>query len=477
MVQFAPIQTYQGPQLDILGGIQKGQEIRATSEERGRKQEVRDILGKFSDPREREEALMSAGHTDAAQAVRKGRATQQTMDIQQAEEGRAEAEQAMADQENRTAITGRMAKMMAKSVEGVEDPEQRKEIWKMMLPGVESAIAEAGGVPKTMENIPWAALGEYSEEGLDALSRIGAMSDAIIGMKPGEDKRPTSIQEFEYGEEHPDFAKAQEEGAAYASRPAAAIQVADSLKEARESGDWRRYNELLGSQKMIDKSQELDEEGKIRLKEGVAEATKGLSFAEQTGKEEAELEHAYEIAEERSEGVAVGGATGAALNDYNDFVAAAPGLMKTGHELYKLAEIATYTGAGKGRDFFKRQFNVDVGSPAEARAEYGVKVKSEILPILKQTLGGNFSIEEGKWLLATLGDENLGPDEKQAQIKARMVGWGREGDRKAARAGLELPGTIDFKIYDDAPPFGIIEDGYMYVGGDPKNTDNWEVVE
>ena len=163
----------------------KGQEARTTLRTEQQQEKMRGILAQMTDPQERVDALMAAGMPEAAakiQAVEQNRKVMQRGDVEFSQE---QQDRSREEEENRLAVTGRVAKMMVSSLEGIEDPEQRAEVYKMLLPGAEAAIKEAGGVPRSMESLPWAALEEYSEEGVDALERIGTLSDAILGMKPG----------------------------------------------------------------------------------------------------------------------------------------------------------------------------------------------------------------------------------------------------------------------------------------------------
>ena len=105
-------------------------------------------------------------------------------------------------------------------------------------------------------------------------------------------------------------------------------------------------------------------------------------------------------------------------NDLAEFEANLPRLQEVVEELGALADIATYTEVGLGVDALKRQAGMDVGKGAIARKEYISKVDNEILPLLRQTFGAQFTVEEGKALKATLGDPNASPEEKKAVLKS-----------------------------------------------------------
>jgi len=62
-----------------------------------------------------------------------------------------------------------------------------------------------------------------------------------------------------------------------------------------------------------------------------------------------------------------------------------------------------------------------------------------ILPTLKATFGAQFTVKEGEWLLATLGDANLSPPEKKAALDARVQGWINMAEILARRADQPEP--------------------------------------
>lgn len=63
---------------------------------------------------------------------------------------------------------------------------------------------------------------------------------------------------------------------------------------------------------------------------------------------------------------------------------------------------------------------------AIARAQYTATIDNYILPLLKQTFGAAFTAVEGERLRATLGNEDLSPQEKQAALNAFISAAERE---------------------------------------------------
>lgn len=125
-----------------------------------------------------------------------------------------------------------------------------------------------------------------------------------------------------------------------------------------------------------------------------------------------------QIAGAKASGKETGQATGEATARLQDMEATMPRLEVVVSELSNLGKKATYTMAGQGADAVRRQFGMNVGEGAVARKEYLSKVDNEILPLLRQTFGAQFTQKEGESLKATLGDPNASPEEKDAVLKS-----------------------------------------------------------
>lgn len=124
-----------------------------------------------------------------------------------------------------------------------------------------------------------------------------------------------------------------------------------------------------------------------------------------------------ELAEtERQKGL--GKSQGDAAATYQSMASKMPGLEKVVSDLDKLADAATYTWAGRALDTGMAQLGLDPRDAAVARAEYSAKVDNQILPLLKDTFGAQFTQKEGETLRATLGDADKTPAEKKAVLKA-----------------------------------------------------------
>lgn len=125
-----------------------------------------------------------------------------------------------------------------------------------------------------------------------------------------------------------------------------------------------------------------------------------------------------EQSEQAAIGSAVGKAQGEAVSSLTELEATYPRLVELVDELSALGNIATYTQAGQLSDTVKREMGLHPGAGAVARKEYVSKVDNEILPLLRQTFGAQFTEREGQSLKATLGDPNASPAEKDAVLRS-----------------------------------------------------------
>jgi hypothetical protein len=125
-----------------------------------------------------------------------------------------------------------------------------------------------------------------------------------------------------------------------------------------------------------------------------------------------------QIAAAKASGGETGQATGESVAKLQDMESMMPRLETVTAELSDLGKKATYTMVGQGANFARRQLGMGVGEGAIARKEYISKVDNEILPLLRQTFGAQFTQKEGESLKATLGDTNASPEEKDAVLKS-----------------------------------------------------------
>jgi hypothetical protein len=136
----------------------------------------------------------------------------------------------------------------------------------------------------------------------------------------------------------------------------------------------------------------------------------------------------------------LGKGEGEAAIDYKSISSKMPGLEHVVRELNELAKTATYTSSGQLVDFVIRETGQEPRESAIARARYIAIVDNQILPMLRDTFGAQFTQKEGESLKVTLGDPNKSPAEKQAVLEA-FIEQKRRNIEDMARMAGEQPGA------------------------------------
>lgn len=106
------------------------------------------------------------------------------------------------------------------------------------------------------------------------------------------------------------------------------------------------------------------------------------------------------------------------MEEYNNMMSKMPELEDTVKQLNDLGKTATYTTAGRLVDAFRKEAKLPARQSAVDRAEYVAMIDNQILPLLRDTFGAQFTEREGNTLRKTLGDANATPEEKAAQLNA-----------------------------------------------------------
>ena len=106
------------------------------------------------------------------------------------------------------------------------------------------------------------------------------------------------------------------------------------------------------------------------------------------------------------------------LDEYNNMVSKMPELESTVKELGDLSDEATYTAIGRLYNDAKREFKGEATQGGVALTKYKTIVDNQILPLLRDTFGAQFTQKEGETLKATLGDPNKTPEERKATLKS-----------------------------------------------------------
>tara|TARA_R110001632_G_scaffold41747_3_gene105370 strand:+ start:2996 stop:4249 length:1254 start_codon:yes stop_codon:yes gene_type:complete len=95
-----------------------------------------------------------------------------------------------------------------------------------------------------------------------------------------------------------------------------------------------------------------------------------------------------------------------------------PGITKVVEELRGLSKVATFTAAGMARDKTLKELGRPMTKGGIARVKYMAVVDNQILPLLRDTFGSQFTENEGKALRATLGDPGMTPEQKESVLDA-----------------------------------------------------------
>lgn len=134
----------------------------------------------------------------------------------------------------------------------------------------------------------------------------------------------------------------------------------------------------------------------------------------------------------------IGKGQGEAAVMYKSVQSKMPGLERVVSDLDTLADKATYTLFGQALNETRKQLGMEPSEGAVARTQYQVTVANQILPLLRDTFGAQFTQAEGERLLATLGDPDTTPTEKQAALKAFIEQKRRDVEALAAQAGMTV---------------------------------------
>jgi hypothetical protein len=151
------------------------------------------------------------------------------------------------------------------------------------------------------------------------------------------------------------------------------------------------------------------QDGMVKPMAGAPEAGGAIKYGEEAGKLGAQLALKPEIA--RATESAKSGEE--RTSELNERMAVMPQLDATVDKLGKLGDKATFSLGGRAIGEIARQINAPRESDV-ARTEYQSLIDNQILPLLRQTFGAQFTQKEGESLKSTLGDINKSPEEKKA---------------------------------------------------------------
>lgn len=245
----------------------------------------------------------------------------------------------------------------------------------------------------------------------------------------------------------------------------AVVKIANELQKARAAGDMQRVSDLERFAKVYDKGVTTDQYGKPIAMNGYGDAVGSIAGTKKTYEADAQnrsdlyydpitagreaqqkyqqqsyyepmikqdiaqreanvqLDTAADIEAQKQRGQSQGKKQGDVLGELNERLASLPQLMDTVQKLSDLGKKATYTYTGRVGDAIRNEVAgltgmVEPSEGAQARSEYISLVDNQILPLLRQTFGAQFTVQEGESLRATLGNVNLTPKQKDAALRS-----------------------------------------------------------
>jgi len=173
----------------------------------------------------------------------------------------------------------------------------------------------------------------------------------------------------------------------------------------------------------------------------IADTERVIEGGKETGKLGAQLKIKPQIEREVTLARKAAEARGETLTDLDRAEAAMPGLLDTVGRLKDLSKIATSTIGGRIFDVGTKELGFGSTKGATARAKFIAIINNQVLPLLKPTFGGSFSVQEGESLKATMGDPDASPEEKIAQLESFIDQKVRDLQSKQRELDIEDPST------------------------------------
>jgi hypothetical protein len=227
----------------------------------------------------------------------------------------------------------------------------------------------------------------------EGLAQLKAETDSVLRQATGQTKS-VSQREFE-----DNIALVEADPKLETSRGrAAAIALGLEAKESLTAAERIAQNETLADAiaDVEGKKATATEEAKLKAqKKFKPQITRAVKLAEKEASEQGEV-----------------------LTDLSRMEAALPGLKESVGELRELSLAATSTLAGKAYDFIVKQSGFGGTKGATARDKFLAIVKNQVLPLLKETFGSQFTEKEGEALMATMGDVDATHESRMAQLDA-----------------------------------------------------------
>jgi len=161
--------------------------------------------------------------------------------------------------------------------------------------------------------------------------------------------------------------------------------------------------------------------------------------ATESAKLDAQLSFKPAIAEAVKIAEASAKSRGESLSEVARAKASLPGLTEVVNKLITLSDVATYTLAGKAFDEVIKQLGFGATEGATARAKMESLVSNQILPLLRDTFGAQFTEREGESLRKTMLDIDASPDQKKEILNAFLEQKIRDIETKENNLNQQAP--------------------------------------
>ena len=161
--------------------------------------------------------------------------------------------------------------------------------------------------------------------------------------------------------------------------------------------------------------------------------------ATESAKLDAQLSFKPAIAEAVKIAEASAKSRGESLSEVARAKASLPGLTEVVNKLITLSDVATYTLAGKAFDEVAKQLGFGATEGATARAKMESLVSNQILPLLRDTFGAQFTEREGESLRKTMLDIDASPAQKKEILNAFLEQKIRDIETKENNLDQQAP--------------------------------------
>lgn len=184
------------------------------------------------------------------------------------------------------------------------------------------------------------------------------------------------------------------------------------------------------------------------MREKVVGFEREKTAAKEEGKLDTQRQMMPEIRQRVKEAEERAKSRGEALSEYERAKAAQPGLREVVDKLKTLSDVATYTMGGKVFDTVVKELGFGATEGATARAKMESLVNNQILPLLRDTFGAQFTEREGESLKKTMLDIDAAPEQKKEILDSFIEQKIRDLEMKRGRVE-DTGGTTEGQMSEE----------------------------